>query len=514
MTTRGASEGSAALIVRNTLVSGLGSVAAVLAPLLLTPLLIDGLGAEAYAVWVFATTLTLSAGYLSLADLGAQQATVRFIAEARSSGDVQRANEFYSTSFALFLAIAVVVTPVLALASRAIVDLLGVHPAIADHATLAFQLIALSLLFDLPSLAFRSALEGAQHYVAIRLIDLIRITVVAAGSVAAILLDYGLVALAVVNLVAAVSACAATAVAVPLVVSGSSLSRRHVARRHLRSLLTFSGALFTLRLVSVVYRQMDRVIIAIVLGVVLVTRYEIANKVQAAVGVVLAISSSALLPAAAFIRVDTHRLKELFLRGTSYTVALTVPIAVAAILFAHPLVTGWVGDEWEPAVGLTRLFLVWMLLNAATTVGWSILVAMGRLRPIVLLNVAWMILNLFLSLLLVHPLGVAGVIWGTVISSAVLTVAYTRLYLSELDVRLAEWVRRVIVPNLPGAAVQLAVGLPLVALVDDLPTALLAGAGCSAASLVTYFFLGLRAPERRNLVETLASASGLRRMRA
>ncbi|HUP32680.1 MAG TPA: oligosaccharide flippase family protein, partial [Gaiellaceae bacterium] len=260
---RAAAEGSAALIVRNTLVSGVGGFAAVLAPLILTPLLIDRLGVEAYAVWIFATTLTLSAGYLSLADLGVQQAAVRFIADARSAGDMTRANEFFSTSFALFLAIAVVAAPAIALASPAIVGLFGIHEGIADHATLSFQIVAASLLFDLPSLAYRSMLEGTQHYVAVRIVDLVRVLLVSVGTVAALLLGYGLVALAVVSLAAAAFALGASALAVKLVVPDSDLARRHVGRRHFRKLMTFGGALFSLRIVSVIYRQMDRVIVAL-----------------------------------------------------------------------------------------------------------------------------------------------------------------------------------------------------------------------------------------------------------
>jgi O-antigen/teichoic acid export membrane protein len=509
-----AAEGSAALIVRNTLVSGLGSVAGVLAPLILTPLLIDRLGVEAYAVWVFATTLTLSAGYLSLADLGAQQATVRFVADARRAGDVTGANEFFSTSFALFLGIALLIAPLIALSSPVIVDLFGVHPGITAHATMAFQIVAASLLFDLPSLAYRSMLEGAQHYVAVRSVDLVRVVLVSAGSLAAVLLGYGLVALALVYFVAAALAFAASAVAVRLVVPGSALARRYVGRQHLRKLMTFGGALFSLRIVSVIYRQMDRVIIALVLGVALVTRYEIANKIQAAVGVVLAISSSALLPAAAFIRADTARLRELFLRGTCYTVAITVPVTLAAIFFAEPLVTGWVGPEWQSAVGITRLFLVWMALSAFTTVGWSIFVALGRLRPIVLLNVAWVALNLGLSLWLVYPLGVAGVIWGTLISAAVLNAAYVVLFLKELGIGVGEWVRRIVAPNVPGVCVEVAVGLALLWWTDlprGLLEALAAGAVCTGISLATFMYVGLRGSERRELLATIRSATGLKR---
>lgn len=507
-------EGSAALLVRNTLAGGIGSFASVLAPILLTPVMIDRLGPEAFGIWILATSLTLSAGYLSLADLGVQQAAVRFIADARREGDAVRVNEVYSTTFALFCVIAAILTPLLVFSASWFVGLFGAHSGIADDSTIAFQLVAASLLFDLPSMAMRAILEGAQRLVAIRTIDIARVVVTAGLSLLVLLFGYGLVALALVTLLVACCAFAVTALTAGRVVPESQMSHRAVRRAHLRQLFNFGGAFFSLRIVSVIYRQMDRVIIAVVLGVSFVTTYEIANKIQAAAGVVFAITSSALLPAAAFIRADSKRLRELFLRGTSYTIALTVPVTLGAILFANPLVTGWVGSEWESAVGITRLFLVWMIFNAATSIGWAILVAQGRLRPIVILNVAWVVLNFALSLWLVFPLGVAGVIWGTVISSAALTVAYTRLYLQELNVSFIEWVRRVLMPNIPGVCAQVVVALPFLlfpGLAPGLLGALAAGALCSAASIAAYIYVGLHSAERRQLLVTLGRASGIAR---
>src|SRR6266576_312591 len=85
------SEGSQARAVRNTLLNAGGSFVGVGVSILLTPFLIHQLGVE--------------------------QAAVRYIAEARSAGDMRRMNSIWASSFVLLGGIALVLTPPLVLLS-------------------------------------------------------------------------------------------------------------------------------------------------------------------------------------------------------------------------------------------------------------------------------------------------------------------------------------------------------------------------------------------------------------
>ena len=102
-----------------------------------------------------------------------------------------------------------------------------------------------------------------------------------------------------------------------------------------------------LQLVSVVYRQMDRLIIGIVIGTAAVSRYEIAYKIQAMSALALAIVPSALMPAAAQLEAtdNRERLDDLYLHGTRYAVGFCLPIAVAVIALAGPLINTWISPR-------------------------------------------------------------------------------------------------------------------------------------------------------------------------
>src|SRR5690242_14525411 len=110
-------------VLRNTAVNAVAYGTSALITLALTPFLLHHLGAEQYGIWLLALTLTFSSGYLALADLGLPEAAVRFIAEARATGDRQTINEVASTTTLLFAAVGVVVGVLFALLASVFVQL-------------------------------------------------------------------------------------------------------------------------------------------------------------------------------------------------------------------------------------------------------------------------------------------------------------------------------------------------------------------------------------------------------
>src|SRR5688572_15945452 len=93
-----AEDGSGRLVARNTAINTAGRFLNITLAILLTPILIGHLGAVDYGIWVLATGLTFTSGYLSVAELGFMQAVVRRVAQARSLGDLDLARTTASTA--------------------------------------------------------------------------------------------------------------------------------------------------------------------------------------------------------------------------------------------------------------------------------------------------------------------------------------------------------------------------------------------------------------------------------
>src|SRR5215210_9046694 len=89
-------------------------------------------------------------------------------------------------------------------------------------------------------------------------------------------------------------------------------------------------------------------------------------------------------------------------------------------------------------------------------IGTTMCVALGRVRFILYVATANLALNLAISVALVGPLEVNGVVLGTLIAEAIAWPPLLWFFLREFDVSLGEWLRRTVAPNVPGLAAQLA----------------------------------------------------------
>lgn len=495
-------------VLRNTMINAIASLSSALVTAIMTPFLIGRLGPASYGVWLLALGVSFSSGYVALADLGLADAAVKLIAEARAIGRRDRVDAVASTTLAAFLVIGFVASTALVLLVPALLDLFDIDGAAARDARLAFTLMALEVLIELPIAALRAVVEGAQHYKKLRALDLGGRLAWAAAAIVAVRQGHGVVALAALSLaVAVVRAIVALALA-HRTQPGLRLRPANVGRSTLRELLGFGSMIGGLRLLSVVYGQMDRIIIGTALGVTAVATYEVSYRIFMLATIALTITSSAVVPAAAFTaaRRHTDTLRNLYLNGTKLGMAFALPVTIGAIIYTGPLIETWVGAEYRGAMGATRLFLLFPVLTSANQVGTAMATVLGRVRQILVLQTVAVTTNLVVSVLLAPRYGITGVIAGTCIGGTVVWYPYVRLLHGTFEVASGEWFRRTILPNVPGALAQVAFGaITLAALphVDALWQALgLYGLSC-AVSMAAFALVGLDRAERRRLVGTV-----------
>jgi O-antigen/teichoic acid export membrane protein len=502
-------EGTGARVVRNTLANGLGAFTAIGLSLILTPFLIHHLGLEAYGIWVLAQSLTFFGGYAAIADLGVEAAAVRYIAEARAEGDREALNQTVTSALLFFSGVAVVFIPLLILLADPLTQLFDVDPVYHRPAIYVFTFVAAQLIFDLPGRAFFAVLEGAQQFATFQLVLLVRALVQAGLFVAVIVADLGIGSLGAVSFISSAVMFFAALILAKRAVPELHLRRRYVSRASLKKLFSFGGGLFVIRIVGTLYRHMDKIIVGIALGPRLVTIYEIANQIHLATQMAQSIAASALTPATAFLRNERDVLRDMYLRGTCYTVAVSLPVVVAAFVFAGPFIESWLGRSLLEAVEPTRLFLVYLAFVVFHIVGATMAVALGRLRFLLVVTTANLLVNFALSIALVHPLGVEGVILGTLIAQGVFFPPLLWFFLREFGVSFRTWLRGVVAPSIPGLVIQVATAFPLLYVAErftNLGLIALLGIVSVASSIAGFLLLGLSRDQRELLVTTVRDA--------
>lgn len=495
------------MIARNTLANSGVQLLQLAAAFVYMPFLISSFGLANYGVFILAGSLSI---YLGLLDFGVNPTVVKHVAEYVAKGRRSELGRLISSAAAYYAAIGGVAALALLLFARYGVDLLALGSADTALATSLFTVSAVVALFVWPLTTGSAVLNGLQRY---DLTAAVNGSVVLGNVVAtAIVLFVGAGPLALFSAMGAISvvtggvACLLAARQLP----GTRVSPRQVERATLRTLLSFSWMIFVMQLAIVLADQRtDRLILAAFVGAAAVGLYDPAARLNGLVAQLASLPSSALLPAASKLEAESRleALRSLYLRGSKYTVLFVTPIAVTLIVLARPLLLAWLGPELAVMALGAQIFLLTYLMYANLMVAFPILIGTGRLRFVAWFSLGTSLLNIALSLLLVGPYGVLGVIVGTVAADTLLFPLGMWYVLRAMGVSGPVYLRAVVGRAYPLLVVPALVagGLHLIGLTASLPGVVVVG----VLAVATYWLIAsrfaLEAGERTEL-RTLAAA--------
>ncbi|WP_240911285.1 MATE family efflux transporter [Paludisphaera soli] len=157
---------------------------------------------------------------------------------------------------------------------------------------------------------------------------------------------------------------------------------------------------------------------------------------------------------------DERSLERVKYDGTRMHIAAVLPIGLLAFLYASPFLTLWVGDRLgRPAAEvapLMRLFLT-AAIPLILSVPVQMAIGFNKIPVIALSALAGAVVNLPVSYYLTKQIGVAGVIWGTVVTTFASNLILPGLYVARvLEIDMRVFFRRTLGPPLAGGAALLA----------------------------------------------------------
>jgi O-antigen/teichoic acid export membrane protein len=283
--------------------------------------------------------------------------------------------------------------------------------------------------------------------------------------------------------------------------------RNEVNRASAGQLVPTAGYLLVVELANLVIYSLDRVILGLFKTPATVGLYEgpvRTHNLFYAVNGALAVTT---LPATSRYTAqgDSQRLRALMLRGSRYTLALIVPLAVTVIALARPLLEVWLGGRFGAGATALSILVSYWLLYGALAVTPGFLIGAGKARTVARYMVVVAGANLALSLALTPLVGLEGPALGTAIPYLVAFPFLLRLALSAAPVRLAELARAAWLPaySLGLALAALLVAARLALDIDTLPELLALGGGGVLAYWLAFYGLWLAPGERRLVRDTV-----------
>src|SRR5690606_6547012 len=212
----------------------------------------------------------------------------------------------------------------------------------------------------------------------------------------------------------------------------------------------YGGGNFVINIASVVINRLDLVIIGSFIGVAHVTYYAVAQALT------LYVSGAAANLTQAFTmhfthllsRGDRERLRTLYMDGVRITSVVAILMTGYVLVFGSSFLRLWLGErfvtgDWQHRSDIVLLILLGGRLPFYLQgISRQMLLAARKIRFLSSVQVGEACVNLTLSLLLVKPLGLAGVAIGTLIPTLVTNLLLIPPYvLREIGYGFADFLR-------------------------------------------------------------------------
>jgi len=471
--------------------------------LVMLPFNLHHLGQDAYGLWMLTAGVTI---HFSVLDMGYGSAVVKFIAQYRAHRDGKALNEIASTMFFVYAAIGVAAYLVVIALALHLQYFFRITPEQAEIGKWILLIIGLNIACNFPFSVFGGVIDGFQRYDRNNIVAIVTSVSVALANAAVLLAGYGLVGLVAATTSVRLLAYAVYRMNAYWVYPPLRIRLSFFRKSRLREVTGFSVYSSLIDWANKLNYELDEIIIGIFLGTAPVAVWAVADRIIAGIQRLTNQVNGVLFP---FI-VDSDqsnkndRLRRLLLEGTRLSVATVVPIAVALILLAHPLVHAWVGPKMMGSAPVIQILAIVVALRVGNATGTTMLKGAGRVKYLAGVNIATGLANLVLSALFVKPYGLVGVAIGTLIP-----VAFSTIFVlfpaacRRVELPLGQALRFAVWPGLWPAAI-VAVALQGVKLVS--PGTLLAVVAESAFAALLYLGLFAIAIGRRDRTEYVAKA--------
>jgi PST family polysaccharide transporter len=235
--------------------------------------------------------------------------------------------------------------------------------------------------------------------------------------------------------------------------------------RHVKELTWFGSSVVGTKLLNVLNRRSDDLIIGIVLGPVALGLYTVAYRVLLTLTSILTTAGSQVaFPTFARLQGEAPRLRRAYYRATSMTSILSFPSFIAMAILAPILVPVLLGDQWVASVPVMQVLAFVGIVHAIAFIDGALLVALGRPSIVTGLTAVNSVINIAAFLIAVR--------WGIV---AVAMAYVARAYLVQpllflavrryIDIDISTYLRQFRGP----ALATLAMAVVMIASRDVLP---------------------------------------------
>ncbi|HET8651948.1 MAG TPA: oligosaccharide flippase family protein [Gaiellaceae bacterium] len=484
---------------RNVLATYLSTATSAVQVLVITPLLVHGLGPERYGIWALVWSFGL---FAVLLELGLSSATVRYVAQYRELGQEPMLVRTVSASFwvllglgALALLVGVVLAPLVPVAFKA--------PGQEAATSVLVVLVAASIAAAIAGGAFQGCLAGLQRYSLLSMFAIGAAVAQTAAFALVISVGGGLVALGVALLAVSLAEQISRYIAVRRLAPQVTLSPRIFDRSFAKEIFRVSMWISSTHAATAIRYRIDTIVVGFVAGVQAAGVYAVGQLLFVAADRFIRPALTGFFPFSAELagRRDAERLRGGMLTGTRVALAAAGPLCVSGIVLAKPALHAWVGAGYGEAHLVVVYLLAALLIATISRAGLLMLQGSGRIRGPAAIVWVEAIVNLALSIALGLVIGLSGVALATLIATVAVSTLIGIPYICRaFDLSVRRFLLPIAQAHVPAVGVALATGWILKPSENaGFPSVVAAGVAIGGSYLLILIFTGLSRDERRHV---------------
>ncbi len=450
-------------ISKNVIWNLAGTLAHLLAGFVVMPFLIRHLGQTGYGLWTLVASMT---SYFGVLDLGTSGSVARNLAYYRSQNDNNGVNAILNSALAILwvaAGIAIVATVGVLMVFFSLFEVPQDQMAAVQWAVL---LVGANLALSFPLSVSGGILWAYERFDLQNIIDIPVVALRTALTLYLIGQGHGLIALAIITFSTSLLQGLSKWSLAFWIEPRLRLGFGWVQRDAVRILFDYGVWFFLLSLARTITPQIPLTLIGHWLSVAKVAVFRIPTQLVAYADGFLISATQVLTPIATSLHANRKATEQqrLFLEGGKFSLLLAFYVLVSFCWLGEPFIRRWIGAEYSSTWRLLMILALGEFLPMSQWVSYSIILGMGKHKPL-----AWISLlenlTVVTLLLLLGPADLPAVCVAIAVPAMLCRGVYRLLYTCRL-VQVSPWtyLRHTFAPTL-GVAIP---GSAIVALITSL----------------------------------------------
>lgn len=471
---------------------------------------VSELGSEQYSVIPLVTSLM---SYLLLLSMGTGMGMARYITAANTRGHHEEVSRIFSSMFTVLVGIATILLTAGLIFATQISELLKIPPGLETAAALLMGITVVSSAIRMPFSVLQSAFVATESYWLMNSIA-VGSTVLQAILVIALLssISKWVVWIALAQLIVSLLTTVTEWIAARRILPSMRIKLSLFDAKLTLQVMSFSFAVFIGSVSGILYWDTNKIIINQWLSPTDLTIYAIVVTTAMTLYQVMNVPLNVLFPVVAKAEATNNKkiVREMICRGTRLSVLFSLPCWVLFALLADPFFHWYLGSEYQDVSTFAPFIAATMFLSSATSIIRLIPVPMGQPRFISMSELAFGMVNIIITIMLVVWLdwGLVGVVYGTLVAVGIKNIILLPWYVARLvDLSLNVLLRDIFCAIVP----TIVAGLFIFGLHNIFGVSWIAPFSIPASItllifFVSAYFIGLPMPERKRVRSSITNA--------